>query len=266
MVLGERIGLGRTAEVFAWGDDRVLKLFFDWMPADVIEREATIGGAVAVAGLPAPRVFGLETVENRQGIVYERVCGELMQTRIMRRPWRVMHLAREMAAIHAQVHAAALDDALPAQREHLQWAINATDALDDAARAAVLSTLDRLPDGEVVCHGDLHPENVMLTARGPVVIDWLNASRGHALADVARTVVMIAWGGGSPNDRGSIAERVLRHFRVLLLDAYVRHYCQLAAVTRAEIEAWLVPVMAARLRENIPGERAVLLREIKRRL
>ena len=38
-----------------------------------------------------------------------------------------------------------------------------------------------------VLHLDLHPDNVMLEARGPVVIDWCNPSGGQADLDIAMT-------------------------------------------------------------------------------
>ena len=37
------------------------------------------------------------------------------------------------------------------------------------------------------CTGDLHPQNVILTADGPRIIDWEGAARGPAVADVAMT-------------------------------------------------------------------------------
>jgi Phosphotransferase enzyme family len=41
-------------------------------------------------------------------------------------------------------------------------------------------------------HLDLHPGNVMLTAGGPVVIDWTNAAAGPAGADVAMAGLIMA--------------------------------------------------------------------------
>lgn len=43
-----------------------------------------------------------------------------------------------------------------------------------------------------ILHMDLHPDNVMLTAHGPVVIDWRNATEGPADLDVALTAVILA--------------------------------------------------------------------------
>jgi Ser/Thr protein kinase RdoA (MazF antagonist) len=39
--------------------------------------------------------------------------------------------------------------------------------------------------GDRVLHLDLHPRNVILSSRGPFVIDWANAARGPAALDPA---------------------------------------------------------------------------------
>jgi Ser/Thr protein kinase RdoA (MazF antagonist) len=46
--------------------------------------------------------------------------------------------------------------------------------------------------GSTVLHLDLHPDNVVLTAAGPVVIDWRNAVDGPADLDTAMTALILA--------------------------------------------------------------------------
>jgi len=63
-----------------------------------------------------------------------------------------------------------------------------------ALLAALLERLHKLPpltSGSIV-HLDLHPENVMLTGRGPVVIDWCNATDGPADLDTALSALILA--------------------------------------------------------------------------
>jgi aminoglycoside phosphotransferase (APT) family kinase protein len=54
--------------------------------------------------------------------------------------------------------------------------------------------------GDVLLHGDLHPMNVLLSAAGPVVIDWTNGGRGPGALDVADTWLVLAAAGlkGAP--------------------------------------------------------------------
>ena len=54
--LGQPIGFGRTAEIYAWQEDQVLKLFYDWFGLENIEKEARITQAVHDSGLPVPAV------------------------------------------------------------------------------------------------------------------------------------------------------------------------------------------------------------------
>ena len=62
---GKLIGKGFTAQVYAWGDGRVLKLFESWRPAAKVEREFTITRAVHAAGLPVPAAHELVEVHRR---------------------------------------------------------------------------------------------------------------------------------------------------------------------------------------------------------
>jgi len=62
--------------------------------------------------------------------------------------------------------------------------------------ANLLQTLHELPTWpgaeQQIVHLDLHPENIMLTGRGPVVIDWCNATDGAADLDTALSAVILA--------------------------------------------------------------------------
>ena len=50
---------------------------------------------------------------------------------------------------------------------------------------------------ERLIHVDFHPDNVLLSERGPVVIDWANSRSGKPAFDVAMTWVIVATSGGA---------------------------------------------------------------------
>ena len=80
MARGPRIGVGRTAEVYAWGDRQILKLYLANMPREWVDHEARIGHIVATAGLHAPAIGDNVEVDGRLGILYERIDGPSMRS------------------------------------------------------------------------------------------------------------------------------------------------------------------------------------------
>jgi streptomycin 6-kinase len=92
-----------------------------------------------------------EVLEVREGsLVLERVDGVTMLAELRRKPWRMRGHARTLAQLHHRLHDIPFED------------------------------------GRLL-HFDLHPDNVLLAARGPVVIDWTNARAGEPARDVALT-------------------------------------------------------------------------------
>ena len=103
-------------------------------------------------------VPGVLEVRN-DSLVLERVDGPTMLAELRRRPWWLAGHARTLAELHRRLHAIPFED-------------------------------------ERLLHLDLHPDNVLLSARGPVVIDWANARAGNPALDVAMTWVICATSGG----------------------------------------------------------------------
>jgi len=75
----------------------------------------------------------------------------------------------------------------------------------------------RLLDAGLV-HRDLHPLNVLLAERGPVVIDWSNGGDGSAEEDVAFSQVILAT---SDTDFPSWLEWIARAVRRRFVSAYL---------------------------------------------
>lgn len=254
------IAVGRTAEVYAWGEDQVLKLFYDWCPSHWVAEEMSTSRAVTAMGLPTPGCLGAMEIDGRQGILYERVEGASMLKIASEKPWRITRLARHLAELHSQVHAR--DGAgFPSLHSSLQATIQKVDNLSPALKAQVLQRLSELPEGRALCHLDFHPDQVLITGKGPVILDWITARQGDPLADVARTSVMLVF---SPVLNASRAMSVLiRLWRSRFYQAYLERYLELnPGASHAAIRAWMVPIAAARLIEQIPGEAEALQRFI----
>lgn len=215
----EPIARGRAADVFTAGRDRVLRRYRPGEGGDV-ELEARVMEHARRHGFPVPAVHDA----RGRDLVLDRVEGPTMMADIARRPWRVGAHGHTLAELHRRLHAIPAPSDLPA----------------------------RLRDGDRLVHLDLHPENVLLSAGGPVVIDWSNAARGDPADDVALTWVILS----TSAIPGPLPFRaVARVGRNLLVDAFLSRLDRDAARER------LADVAAARLATDphlLPIERRAL--------
>jgi len=267
MEKGALIGAGRTADVYTWGEAHVLKLYQEWMPAIPIEREFAITRLAREAGLPVPAAEEMLQVDGRLGIVFERIAGMSLLKILEARPWKLIFVARLLAEYHARMHACSLPPEAPSQREQIEQGIAWAKDLSEMEKQSILTVLAHLPDGNGICHGDFHTDNIIITEHGPVIIDWLTGRRGNPLADVARTVLIIQSGGLPP--RVSFAMRwLINASRAWLVSIYFDRYRQIQPASQAEMESWQLPLLAARLFEveNYPAEKHLLLKRIRAKL
>lgn len=246
--LGRPIAYGRTAEIYAWPEGQVLKLFYDWFALESIEYEAQIAQAVHSSGLPVPAVGEIIRLNDRNGLIYQRVQGKAMGETLSRRPWRILRYARRMAELHVEMHASTLQVHIPAQRQKLIHKIRHAGPLPAHLQAKTMTALETMPDGDQVCHGDFHPGNILMTSQGEIIIDWIDASRGNPLADLARTTILILGAA----ETSQIQNPGQKAFTRLFHTAYIRHYFKLRPGGEGEYHRWLPIVAAARLSEQIP--------------
>jgi uncharacterized protein (TIGR02172 family) len=260
--LSKPFAVGRTAEVYAWEDGSVLKLYREGFPLEWVDHEAYIGRLVVQAGVPAPEVRDILEVEGRRGILYERVDGPDMLAVINRSPFKLLACARSLGQLHVQMHRCAAD--LPSQRGMIERAIHSAPALPDDLRACALAALAALPDSDRLCHGDFHPGNVILTRRGPIVIDWMTANQGHPAADLARTRLVLTIGRPPGKDTSQLHRLLAITGRGLLVGEYLRAYRAAEPEVVRLSDAFLPVQAAARLNEQIAHEREKLVEIIRR--
>lgn len=184
--VGELLARGRAADVFAYGDGLVLRRYRS--DHDCLY-EAALMQHVRAHGYPVPEVVEA----TGRDLVMERLDGPTMLADLGARPWLVFRHTSALADLLHRLHDVPVPD----------W------------------VRQKHPLGEWLVHQDLHPDNVMLTSRGPVVIDWSNAGRGDANAEVADLWLILSSADAPTTGiqrfvvaagRGLLVRSLLRHF------------------------------------------------------
>jgi tRNA A-37 threonylcarbamoyl transferase component Bud32 len=185
---GPLLASGRDSEIFAYGPGLVLRRS---RGRRSMEKEAKVMRYAAARGYPAPRVEELSA--DGSELVMERIEGPTLLEAVSKQPWTLRRNAATLAVLHDRLHAIPGPD----------W-------------------LDSFPGGgDRLVHLDLHPINVILSPKGPVLIDWTNAARAAAPADVAMTWLLLT---AAEIPGSGVQAMAARAFRGMFVRSFLGHF------------------------------------------
>jgi aminoglycoside phosphotransferase (APT) family kinase protein len=219
------IAQGRDADIFDAGPGKVLRRARDGRS---IAAEAEVMGYLGSHGYPLPDVFDVS--DDGSAITMERIEGPSMLAYLQAKPWQLRRLAGTLAELHDHLH--------------------------DITSPGEMRPAPAGAPGDRVLHLDLHPLNVIMSPRGPVVIDWTNACQGDPLVDVALTWLLL----GAGQAPGSAPARLLvARFR----EGFLRSF--LSSFDRADVAARLSAVVDWKAHDpNMSPAEVAVMRSIAR--
>jgi aminoglycoside phosphotransferase (APT) family kinase protein len=249
---------GREAEIYEWGEGRVLRLMRSPEQREAMDRSTAAIVAARSFDVPTPEVFEVVDVDGRPGQIMERIDGVDLFSLVAARPWKLPSLVGTLGAIHADLHRTQIPEGLPSIHDFIRGRFESSSLVPADIADAARGALEDLPTGSSLCHGDYHPGNVLVVDDGVVVIDWTNAARGHSMADVARSRLMLRVGELPPGSPAVVRGLALAG-RAAFWRLSVRAYGRAGTLDRPLVDRW-EPVRAAdRLAEDVEGERDALL-------
>ncbi|WP_326766321.1 aminoglycoside phosphotransferase family protein [Streptomyces sp. NBC_01591] len=170
----ELLGAGRSADVYALDEKWVLRRYRDGMDAT---HEWMVMSYLGAHGYPVPRLGPRDSKTPPCDLVLQRLTGPTMLESLMTGELSSADAAAMLAGLLAELH-------------------------------TVPARLSPHPEDRIL-HLDLHPDNVMLTDRGPVVIDWSNTREGVPAADRAMSSLILAQAAVDPRHPESAGARSL---------------------------------------------------------
>ncbi len=189
---GDLVARGNTSDVWQWTATTVVKVLRPDIPRHWAALEADITQRVHEAGLPVPATDGVVEVDGRPGVVLERIDGLSMWSQMKADPAELPRLVEVLVDLQSEVllGRSARWGARPrvaAARQDRRGRSSCRRKNGGEAQALLAG----LPVGSALCHGDMHPANLLMSARGPIIVDWFDAAVGYPLADLARSSLLM---------------------------------------------------------------------------
>ncbi|MEY9893508.1 aminoglycoside phosphotransferase (APT) family kinase protein [Catenulispora sp. MAP5-51] len=162
MQLGELIGSGRDADVYALNENWVLRRNRDGRSQ---AGEAAVMAHLHAHGYPVPEIHPAPA-DTPADLVMRRVEGPTLLDAVLAGQIGVAEVGATLAELLVRLHAV-------------------------PPRGAA-GTGTGTGTGTAILHLDLHPLNVIRAADGPVVIDWSNTREGTPAQDWAMSALILA--------------------------------------------------------------------------
>ncbi|MFF9647396.1 phosphotransferase [Streptomyces sp. NPDC014622] len=195
MRIGELLGAGRTADVYALDENWVLRRDRDGMDAT---HEWAVMSYLSAHGYPVPRLGPRDATTAPCDLVLRRLTGPTMLASLESGDLTASNAATVLAGLLAELH-------------------------------TVPARLSPQPEDRIL-HLDLHPGNVMLTPREPVVIDWSDTAEGAPALDRAMTALILARTAVDPRAGDAASTCALA-----LLNALVPHFSASGGIPAAHL-------------------------------
>ncbi len=181
------IGQGAKGTVYRYDDELIIKVYNSNNTYKDIERENYLARKAFIAGIPTAISFGIVTVGDRYGSMFELLNSCSVSQLIARDPNRVEFYGKLMAHLAHIIHSTNADGMnLPDYTEEVgNWIDGGIAHVDDKLAQKVHQLVSDMQHPDTMIHGDLHTGNVMIQEGEPILIDMDNLSVCNPIVEIS---------------------------------------------------------------------------------
>lgn len=182
------LGQGAKGDVYRYDEELVIKVYNHKNTYQDVEREIALARSSFILGIPTAISFGIVSVGDLYGSLYELVDSDTISRCIARDPGQLETYAKIMAELARTIHSTEVsdDDPFPVVTDRmLDYVRGGVGRKDDALGRRVWELYEALPPANTLVHGDFHTGNVFLQNGEPILIDMDRISRGHPIVEIS---------------------------------------------------------------------------------
>ena len=226
--------------------DKLIKTYLS-APYEYVEQAYQRQKFVHDAGLPVPAVFGIKKIsETETALEMEYIEGKpLVAMYEGKGEDELAEAQRMMVKLQCQMYAVDASG-LPDLTDMYVQEITASPYLTEQQKSTLLALMKSLDKGKSsLCHGDVHPYNIMYSGDRFWIIDWEDASKGDPAADACMAYFYaMRWAAKGNNQSG---------------EQYLRLFCEESDIPREDVLAWLPVIAGVQVNINDDEDRAFIL-------
>lgn len=256
MKFGELLDSYRKYEIYEYGDNQQVKLYKDSVNRSMIEEEYQLSKVIQDKFSLVVEIKDLVEVEDRLGIVIDKSEAESLLFKLENDPLKLEALGKTFAEVHVALHQTTGLD-IRSQETFFLDHINKCQYLSQDVKENLIAGLKDLPDGQNLCHGNYHLNNVLINDHYHVM-DFDKAYKGHPMSDVAKACIILDVPRQLDGATHFFNEELIK-LKQKMMQVYLDSYKSLATYDEDILAQFLRYAAVVRLNENIEIEREWLL-------
>ncbi len=186
----KKIASGGQAEIYELDPGKILRLMYNKEDMFLSEYEFKSMQTVMKHGLPVPAVYDMITLDDRPGLIMEKIAGITMTEHFVRKPLNFLDDIKKLADLQYNLSGITAPEELMKLKQRIRHLVGKSTELDHQKKDFIFRLLEELPDGNQLCHGDFHPNNILIRQGRFYIIDWSGVTSGDPVADVAHSYLI----------------------------------------------------------------------------
>ena len=200
----EIIGKGACGECYRIDDETIIKLYYNNIESETIEREKALAKKAFVMGIPTAISYDIVEADGRRGVVYELIKSKTLGELFRADPEKTDEYVRMYADVCKKIVSIHTSDSeIPSFKDANRADIAKITDITDAERDCLYRFIDLVPDGDNCIHGDLNINNIMVQDGECCLIDMGELSVGMPMFDVSRIAFSMVYANPAPGSFNS---------------------------------------------------------------
>lgn len=181
------IASGAKGDVYRYDDELVLKVYNQNNTYKDVEQEIASSRRAFILGIPTAISFGIVSVGDKYGAMYELMDSQTISKFITRTPSQVEYYAKLMSQLAHTIHEIPVtDNEFPSVKSRIIGYIEGGLSKESPELSEKCTKLfEELTTRSTLLHGDFHTNNVFLQKDEPLLIDMDRLSYGHPIIEIS---------------------------------------------------------------------------------